>query len=142
MRNGLCDAEREYGVRGIPHAALVDREGNIVFMGHYAQRNLEVDIASLLEGKELVGEGTELGNGGTDEYDGPWIPNVDEYIVETALDKFEETSEAMLGAADVRRVAHGMQRCYSVLVLEQRHDCTEDRRESKMKYYAVLAGKK
>ena len=45
-----ASAESEFGVHGIPYAALIDKEGYIAFSGHSAQRDFEADIYNLLEG--------------------------------------------------------------------------------------------
>jgi len=34
VRNGVCTASEDHGVRGIPHVVLVDTHGKIVFKGH------------------------------------------------------------------------------------------------------------
>ena len=33
---GTCKAEKEFGVKSIPHVALIDKTGKIAFVGHYA----------------------------------------------------------------------------------------------------------
>lgn len=55
VRNGKCSTD-EYNFRGVPHVALVDKSGTIVFKGHPANRpNLEGDIDKLLKGEPLDG---------------------------------------------------------------------------------------
>jgi len=61
VNNGICLAQEIYGAGGVPHVFLVDKTGKIVFKGHPATRNLEDDINSLLEDKELSGENTAKG---------------------------------------------------------------------------------
>jgi len=63
VRNGVCSASDEYGVQGVPHVLLVDKEGTIVFMGHPASRDIEKDIDSLLKGEKLSGEGCNAAAG-------------------------------------------------------------------------------
>lgn len=70
VRNGKCTADNEYGVQGVPHVLLVDKEGMIVFMGHPASRNIEKDIDALLAGEKLTGEGTGASAGGDDDKEG------------------------------------------------------------------------
>lgn len=41
-------------MEGVPHVALIDTEGKIVFVGHPSQRDLEADINTLLEGEQLT----------------------------------------------------------------------------------------
>jgi len=38
VRNGKCVADKEFGVQGVPHVAIVDTNGKIVFVGHPASR--------------------------------------------------------------------------------------------------------
>lgn len=58
-RNGVCTADKDFGVRGVPHCCLVDTHGNIVWIGHPASRNLEKDINDLLAEKKLEGVKSE-----------------------------------------------------------------------------------
>jgi len=47
-----------YGVKGVPHVMLIDKEGTIVFKGHPATRkNLEEDLTKLAKGEKLEGDG-------------------------------------------------------------------------------------
>lgn len=58
-------------MQGVPHCALVDTHGKIVWIGHPASRKLEEDINALLEGKELSGvEGGDEEEEGGDEASG------------------------------------------------------------------------
>lgn len=41
-------------MEGVPHVALVDTEGKIVFVGHPSERDLEADINTLLKGGQLT----------------------------------------------------------------------------------------
>jgi len=41
-------------VEGVPHVALIDTEGKIVFVGHPSERDLEADINTLLKGEQLT----------------------------------------------------------------------------------------
>jgi hypothetical protein len=48
-----------YGVQGVPHVMLIDKQGKIAFMGHPANRpDLEKDLDALSRGEALTGEGT------------------------------------------------------------------------------------
>jgi len=60
IRNGKCTADKAYGIQGVPHVAIVDTKGKIVFKGHPANReDLVKDFNDLLEGKEITGKGCE-----------------------------------------------------------------------------------
>jgi thiol-disulfide isomerase/thioredoxin len=63
VRNGKCVADKEYGVKGVPHVLIIDTHGVIVFMGHPASRKLEEDIDTLLFCEKITGKGTEGGAG-------------------------------------------------------------------------------
>lgn len=47
--NGLCNINSKLGSGGIPHVALLNPKGQIVFKGHPASINLEQAIDDLLE---------------------------------------------------------------------------------------------
>ena len=68
VRNGKCESDKEYGLTGVPHAAMIDKAGKIVFIGHPASRpNLEQDIDDLLNDKPITGDGTKQGGMGEDD---------------------------------------------------------------------------
>jgi len=68
VRNGKCTSDKEFGVQGVPHVAIVDTKGKIVFMGHPASRpDLVQDFNDLLEGKTITGKGTSPAGAGDDE---------------------------------------------------------------------------
>ena len=41
-------------MEGVPHVALIDTEGRIVFLGNPSERDLEADINTLLKGEKLT----------------------------------------------------------------------------------------
>ena len=44
----------QFGVQGVPHVMLIDKQGQVVFKNHPGMRtNLEADIDNLLQGKPL-----------------------------------------------------------------------------------------
>jgi len=45
---------KQFGINGVPHVMLVDKEGHIVFKGHPSMRqDLEGDIMKLAKGEKL-----------------------------------------------------------------------------------------
>ena len=55
VKLGVCEADKEYGLGGVPHIVLVDKTGKIVFKGHPSERrSLEADINALLAGEQIV----------------------------------------------------------------------------------------
>ena len=58
IRNGKCNADKEFGILGIPQANLIDKNGKVVFVGHPASRKLEEDINKLFNGEKITGAGT------------------------------------------------------------------------------------
>lgn len=57
-------ADNEYGVKGVPHVALIDTNGKVAFIGHPAERNIEQDIETLLKGESLKGVSGGAPSGG------------------------------------------------------------------------------
>ena len=57
VRNGVCQADKEHNVKGVPHVMLVDTHGVIVFKEHPTSRKLEEDIDALLKGEKITGKG-------------------------------------------------------------------------------------
>ena len=93
VRNGKCEADKEFGVQGVPHVALVDTEGKIVFVGHPASRKLEEDINNLLAGEKLTGAGTTAAGGDDEEEGGSFKSNVEADKVDGLIKTFNELSE-------------------------------------------------
>ena len=55
VKLGVCEADKAYGLGGVPHVVLVDKTGKIVFKGHPSERkSLEADINALLAGEQIV----------------------------------------------------------------------------------------
>jgi hypothetical protein len=53
---GADQCKKDYGISGVPHVALIDTNGKVVFKGHPASRkNLEEDFDKLLKGEPLEG---------------------------------------------------------------------------------------
>lgn len=141
VRNGKCVADKEFGVQGVPHVALVDTTGKIVFVGHPASRpDLEGDIDKLLAGEVITGKGTTAAAGGDDEEDGPFEANVDAEKVDDAVAKFLKDSEEILMTDTTKEAASGMPRAFCVLVHEARFDCKTKTLANKMDNYHVLVG--
>ena len=91
--NGQCEADKEFGVQGVPHVALVDTEGKIVFVGHPASRKLEEDINNLLAGEKLTGAGTTAAGGDDEGEGGSFKSNVEADKVDGLIKTFNELSE-------------------------------------------------
>jgi thiol-disulfide isomerase/thioredoxin len=52
------DCSSVYGVNGVPHVMLINKEGRIVFKGHPSiRKDLEDDLTKLGKGEQLEGEG-------------------------------------------------------------------------------------
>ena len=73
-------------MKGVPHVALVDGEGNIAFIGHPASTNLEADIETLLKGEKLGG-GAGAAPGGNAE--GDKFKDLDLAKVNTEISNFK-----------------------------------------------------
>merc|ERR1712012_188962 len=119
VRNGKCVADKEFGVQGVPHVALVDKEGKIVFVGHPASRKLEDDINDLLDGKTLSGAGTTAAGG--DDEDEELTNNVPEgSSVADMIKEFNDLSEKHCQTEETKTACEGMPRAFCVLVHEQK----------------------
>ena len=136
-RNGKCTGDKDWGVRGIPHTAIVDTKGKVVFIGHPATRkDLVKDFDDLLEGKEIaVG-----GGGGDDDEDGGFESNVDGADVAEAQKKFEELSTEHCQTDATKAACEGMPRAFCVLVTQNQYNVKEKKIQSKMENYQVLVG--
>jgi len=138
VRNGKCTADKEFGVQGVPHTALVDTNGKIVFMGHPASRpNLVQDFDDLLAGKIITGAGTTAGGGDDDE---EFKENVQGDAAEAAVTDFLAKSNTHLQTDATKDAAAGMPRAFCVLVHEMRYDCKNKKTMNNMKNYHVLVG--
>jgi len=61
------DCSKVYGVSGVPHVMLIDKNGKIAFMGHPANRkDLEADLDTLSKGETISGEGCAPENAAAD----------------------------------------------------------------------------
>lgn len=119
VRNGKCVADKEFGVQGVPHVAIVDTTGKIVFVGHPASRpDLVQDFNDLLEGKTITGKGCTAGGGDDEEDDEEFKQNVEADAVEGAVTKFLADAETHLLTEATKEVATGMPRAFCVLVHE------------------------
>ena len=89
VRNGVCQADKEHNVKGVPHVILVDTHGVIVFKGHPASRKLEEDIDTLLKGEKITGNGTaaSVANGEEEKAGGSHISEVE---IAAAKDMFKK----------------------------------------------------
>lgn len=139
VRNGKCQADKEFGVQGVPHVALVDTKGNIVFVGHPASRKLEEDINTLLKGEKISGAGTTAAGG--DDEDEELTSNVPaDSSVSDMIKKFNELSEQHCQTEETKTACEGMPRAFCVLVHEQKYDCKKGELINNLKNYQVLVG--
>ena len=112
-RNGVCTADKEFKVRGVPHCLLVDTTGKIVWIGHPASRKLEDDINTLLAGKPL--EGVSAGGDDDDEEEAKVEGAVDASAAKTAVDEFIAATKEEKGWSEE---AKKIQRAFLVLVCQ------------------------
>jgi len=137
-RNGTCNADKEYGVRGVPHCLMIDTHGKIVFIGHPASRpNLEQDLNDLKDGKTITGEGCSADgdDGGADGSAGKSCKG-DE--AKTAIESFKTDSQAIMDAS--KDAVSGMPRAFLVLVVEGKYDWKTKDLSFKLTHYQVFVG--
>lgn len=114
-RNGKCTADKDFKLQGVPHCALVDTHGKIVWIGHPATRKLEEDINNLLEGKELTGV---AGGDDGEEEEGATESGLDLDQAGDAAAIFKLQTKDLFSQADFIEKAKGLQRAFVVLVAE------------------------
>ena len=142
IRNGKCTADKEYGISGVPHVALVDANGKIVFKGHPANRkDLVKDFNDMLEGKEIENAPKPGGGGDSDEEekdDGG--SGFDAAELEASVTKFKELAKEHLLKEETKTAAEGMPKAFCVLVVSSKYDCKAKKLTNKMDNYHVLVG--
>jgi thiol-disulfide isomerase/thioredoxin len=137
-----------YGVKGVPHVMLVDREGTIVFKGHPAGRpNLEEDLTKLANGEVLTGQGIEKLQQEAAE-DKPAELKVEEGFAEldsakimTEMEEFKKVTAGLQQREDLKEAAKKLQRAFCVIVYQQ---SIHPNKKSYAKYenWRVLVGEK
>jgi len=65
--NGTCTINSSLGTGGVPHVALVDGHGKIVFKGHPMSCDLEKVMTDLCEGKEAPAQNADAPKGRGEE---------------------------------------------------------------------------
>ena len=55
--NKECKAALYYGIKKIPYCSLIDKQGNVAYLGHPGSRQLHLDIDELVQDKPIVGTG-------------------------------------------------------------------------------------
>jgi thiol-disulfide isomerase/thioredoxin len=120
VRTAGCTADKEYGVKGVPHVLLVDTKGKIVFMGHPANREIEKDIDALLKGETLTGAGTGAAAKAESEGESSGAsPSASE--AEAAIAKFKTESKEF--NENSKDTCSKLPRAFLVLVDEASYDC-------------------
>jgi len=144
VRNGKCTGSDDYGARGVPHGALIDKEGKIVFIGHPANRELEKDIDLLLADKPIAGKGTA--GDADDEEDGEkegadGTLNCSNEEADAHVKKFLELADAHCQTEEMKTAASGMMRAFCVLSHEPGLNPKTGEFIHKMTLHKVLVGK-
>lgn len=141
VRNGKCTGDKEWGVAGVPHVAIVDTKGKVVFMGHPANRSdLVQDFNDLLEGKAITGKGCEAATGDGDDDGEEFKANCEEGDVDSAVAKFNELSTELLQIDSTKEACAGMPRAFCVLVNQNQFDVKEKKVLAQLENIQVLVG--
>lgn len=128
-----CKASDMFGIRGVPHVLLVDKEGTIVFKGHPAKRqNLEEDFDTLLAGGQL--KGVEAPGASAESND----KLVDDDKAKTASEKFWKDAKDMMDK-DGDKFAD-FPRAFLVLVDEAKFDAKTQQISHKMTCHTQIMG--
>jgi hypothetical protein len=141
VRNGKCTSDKDFGVRGVPHVAIVDTHGKIVFIGHPASRpDLVQDFDDLLADKPITGKGTTKAGGGDGEDDEEFKANCEPDKIAECVEKFNKLSEEHIQTDETKTECEGMMRAFCVLVCQERYNCKTNVLECNMTNYHVLVG--
>jgi hypothetical protein len=140
------DASQVYGVRGVPHVMLVDKQGVIVFKGHPASRpNLEQDIDDLIAGKSLTGAGVWSGELGEEKKEEENEENsgkeLDGEKINSEIDGFVEIQKKVMESEELKKAAESLIRAFNVFVFEQTLVPNTGKTTSEYNNYRVLMGK-
>lgn len=135
-----------YGVRGVPHVMLIDKEGNIVFKGHPATRpNLEADLDALANGEKLSGEGiVEPIQESSGEGQAIKVTPEEDFkeldVPATEIDRFKTICTEKFKTEQAKNDAQSMIRSFCVILLQQSYIPSEKKTYSKYENYRVLIG--
>lgn len=135
------NCSKQYGVNGVPHVMLVDKQGKIVFVGHPAHRDLEKDIDALRAGETLTGQGTgatKPAEEGEKEAEGK---EGDPVRINEEIDTFMKTAEEMQKNEDIKTHAKACPRCFCVMTFSQKFNPVTKKTLCDFKNYRVLVGK-
>lgn len=138
FHRGLSSADKDYGVRGVPHVVLIDTHGMIAFIGHPAERNLEADIETLLKGEKLKGikaGGEEAG----EEEDEEGFKELDDNKIEQEIKTYVEKID-LLKQNDIKTEATKLYQGAVVLVKITQFDASTNKFLTKYENVNVLVG--
>ena len=141
------DASNVYGVSGVPHVMLIDKEGTIVFKGHPAQRpNLEDDLDKLRAGEVLTGKGIVTGPQPAEapaqkqEAQEPGYKEVDAAAINQEIDRFKAIAEGLQADAELKAHAAKMRRGFCVMTFMQKYNPNDESIVGQYKNHRVLVG--
>jgi len=143
------DCSSVYGVQGVPHVMIIDKEGKIAFKGHPATRqDLEKDFDQLLKGDEpLTGQGTasaaKAGAGGDDDdEDGKQKDDLDTKEINEEMDAFKKVAKDDLQKDEtLKALAKEMPRSFCVMVFSNGYTPNTQKWKGSFTNYRVLVGK-
>lgn len=138
------DCSKVYGVSGVPHVMLVDKDGKIAFKGHPANRpNLEQDLDDLAAGKPLTGAGTgpapveEAAAGIPEGYS-----EMDSDVVQRELEANKLVLDGFTKDEDLKKNAEGCPRAFCVIVCAQDYIPASGKTFFKYENFRVVVGPK
>lgn len=137
VRNGTCQADKQFKFQGIPFCVLLDTEGKVVFMGHPASRKFEDDFDTLLAGNKITGDGTTAAGGddGDSSAGGKAMSAEDLANTITGFRSGVDAAKKEIGDA-----ANQMMRAFFVLVQQSTFDRSSGSFKTDLKHYQVLVG--
>jgi len=142
------DCSAVYGVRGVPCVMLADKEGNIVFKGHPAERpNLEDDLDKLSRGEKLEGKGIVEPQPAGQSEDAPaeltvedGFKEMDTGLLADEIKQFKEVCSGFQNDEKLPKLAENMPRSFCVIVLQSSYNPATGKTHSKYENYRVLVG--
>lgn len=136
---GGSTASEDYGVEGVPHVVLIDTNGKLAYIGHPATRKLDQDIATLLKGEKLTGEGVGPGGEDEDEDKGEY-KDLDLAAVRVEMDKWEKEVICLSKNSELQKSAGDLARDFVVLLRMSKYNGDKKKYLTKYENINVLVG--
>jgi len=143
VANGVCEINGQLGAGGIPHVALLNPKGVIVFKGHPASIDLEKAIDDLLEKGESslcpLEDSSGAQNENEDGGEGAGKTLSAEKCNEL-LDKFDDTFRKLKGSDEIMKGCKAAQRAFFVMEHGAKFNASKETMEHDLTLHLVMVG--